>query len=197
MKEAGKLFWGQDAGGASMGAACVILQESEVTDCRVLPRGSNDVFLLSLRWDGQTIPAIYKPRRGEYPLWDFPGGTLYRREYAAYLVSEALEWSLIPPTVIPAPSGFTSSLASCPLRSAASRPALIATGTRGAGRQRGPRGGRRGGNRGTSAGTTVGATTEAGPHVDRAACSWRDLAFSGARPGKSPGFCRRNLDAFR
>src|SRR5262249_31596083 len=44
--------------------------------------------------------AIYKPRRGEAPLWDFPDGTLYRREYAAYLVSQALGWAFIPTTIV-------------------------------------------------------------------------------------------------
>ena len=44
--------------------------------------------------------AIYKPRRGERPLWDFPRGTLYRREVAAYLLSEGLGFGLVPPTVV-------------------------------------------------------------------------------------------------
>jgi uncharacterized repeat protein (TIGR03843 family) len=44
--------------------------------------------------------AVYKPRRGEAPLWDFPAGTLHRREVAAYLVSEALGWDVVPPTVL-------------------------------------------------------------------------------------------------
>jgi uncharacterized repeat protein (TIGR03843 family) len=50
----------------------------------------------------QELPmlGVYKPRRGEAPLWDFPDGTLYKREYAAFLLSEALEWQLVPPTVI-------------------------------------------------------------------------------------------------
>ncbi|MCX6020526.1 MAG: SCO1664 family protein [Chloroflexi bacterium] len=43
---------------------------------------------------------MYKPRRGEAPLYDFPDGTLYRRERAAYVVSQALGWPAIPPTVI-------------------------------------------------------------------------------------------------
>jgi hypothetical protein len=51
---------------------------------------------------GQELPmlGVYKPRRGEAPLWDFPDGTLYKREYAAFLLSEALGWQLVPPTVI-------------------------------------------------------------------------------------------------
>ncbi len=44
--------------------------------------------------------AIYKPQRGERPLWDFPSGTLGRREVATYLVAEAVGWGLVPPTVL-------------------------------------------------------------------------------------------------
>jgi uncharacterized repeat protein (TIGR03843 family) len=50
--------------------------------------------------EGQQVLAIYKPRRGEVPLWDFPDGTLYLRERAAYLTSVALGWIFVPPTVI-------------------------------------------------------------------------------------------------
>ena len=50
--------------------------------------------------DGVRGLAVYKPRRGEAPLYDFPDGTLYRREFAAYVVSEAIGWHLVPPTVI-------------------------------------------------------------------------------------------------
>ena len=43
---------------------------------------------------------MYKPVRGERPLWDFPRGTLAKRETAAYLVSKELGWNLVPPTVL-------------------------------------------------------------------------------------------------
>ena len=43
--------------------------------------------------------AVYKPRRGERPLWDFPDGTLGRREVAAWMVSDA-SWGIVPPTVL-------------------------------------------------------------------------------------------------
>jgi uncharacterized repeat protein (TIGR03843 family) len=44
--------------------------------------------------------AVYKPVRGEQPLWDFPSGTLHRREIAAYEVSASLGWGLVPRTVL-------------------------------------------------------------------------------------------------
>ena len=62
--------------------------------------GCNANFLIALERAGRTCRAIYKPCRGETPLWDFPHGTLYRREYLAFRVSEALGWGIVPPTVI-------------------------------------------------------------------------------------------------
>lgn len=85
---------------ADMARRCRLLETAAVARCEWFVRGSNDVFLLSLEAKNQTARAIYKPRRGEAPLWDFPDGTLYQREYAAYLLSRALGWPLIPPTVI-------------------------------------------------------------------------------------------------
>ncbi len=64
------------------------------------PWGTNYTYFVQLRLDGIAHPAVYKPRRGEAPLYDFPSGTLYRREYAAYLVSHWLGWQLVPHTVI-------------------------------------------------------------------------------------------------
>ena len=49
---------------------------------------------------GDELLAIYKPQRGERPLWDFPAGTLCHREVAAYEVSDALGWSIVPDTVL-------------------------------------------------------------------------------------------------
>lgn len=63
-----------------------------------LPRGSNAIFLVEVVRDGDRVLAVYKPRRGERPLWDFPPG-LYRREVAAWRLSQALGWDLVPPTV--------------------------------------------------------------------------------------------------
>ncbi len=61
--------------------------------------GSNYTFLVQLQYEDLNLKAVYKPTRGERPLWDFPPATLAHREVAAYQVSEALEWSLVPPTV--------------------------------------------------------------------------------------------------
>ena len=49
----------------------------------------------------ESFPAVYKPQKGETPLWDFPAGTLCQREVAAFVISEALGWELVPPTVFP------------------------------------------------------------------------------------------------
>ena len=61
--------------------------------------GSNYTYLAEVEHEGTTFQAVYKPTRGERPLWDFPTATLALREVAAYLVSEALKWRLVPPTV--------------------------------------------------------------------------------------------------
>jgi len=81
------------------------LAKGKVVACQPILSGSNYTFLCAL--DGapgasekQQLLAVYKPRRGEVPLWDFPDGTLYRREMAAYVVSRAIGWPLIPPTVV-------------------------------------------------------------------------------------------------
>lgn len=62
--------------------------------------GSNYSFLVCVRGPVGEVRAVYKPTRGERPLWDFPPGTLAAREVAAYLTSRALGWDLVPPTVM-------------------------------------------------------------------------------------------------
>ena len=76
------------------------LSSATVTDGARIPYASNYVFLLELQHDDAPILgyAVYKPGKGENPLWDFPPN-LYRREVAAYRLSEALGWGLIPPTI--------------------------------------------------------------------------------------------------
>jgi uncharacterized repeat protein (TIGR03843 family) len=62
--------------------------------------GSNYTFLVTVRHEGRDVPAVYKPRRGEQSLWDFPEASLAGREVAAYLVSEALGFGFVPLTIL-------------------------------------------------------------------------------------------------
>ncbi len=64
-----------------------------------MPWSSNATFLVEVALDAAQGLAVYKPARGERPLWDFPPG-LFKRELAAWLLSEALGWGLVPPTVV-------------------------------------------------------------------------------------------------
>src|SRR5581483_878650 len=63
-----------------------------------MPWSSNGTFLVAVGHEGVEVAAIYKPGRAERPLWDFPDG-LYRREVAAFALSEHLGWEFVPPTV--------------------------------------------------------------------------------------------------
>jgi uncharacterized repeat protein (TIGR03843 family) len=64
-----------------------------------MPWSSNATFLVNVSCGGDTAQAIYKPLRGERPLWDFEPG-LHRREVAAYHLSEAMDLGLVPPTIL-------------------------------------------------------------------------------------------------
>jgi len=66
---------------------------------RILP-ASNATFLGAVVSGSVRVRCVYKPVAGERPLWDFPDGTLAHREVAAFLVSEALGWAVVPPTVL-------------------------------------------------------------------------------------------------
>jgi uncharacterized repeat protein (TIGR03843 family) len=83
-----------------------VLARGEVEVVGRLPWSSNRTFLATCTLDGEEVPAVYKPARGERTLWDFPEG-IYRREVAAYELSVALGWGLVPETVerIDAPLG--------------------------------------------------------------------------------------------
>lgn len=87
----------------------VLLSTGELEAEGLLPWSSNYTFLVKIigeigepgpHADIVEVRAVYKPRRGESPLWDFPEGTLCLRELAAYIVSNALGWDLVPPTVL-------------------------------------------------------------------------------------------------
>jgi len=62
--------------------------------------GSNYTFLVEVKYEDQTYPAVYKPTRGEQPLWDFEENTLALREVAAFIVSEALGFHIVPFTML-------------------------------------------------------------------------------------------------
>jgi len=76
------------------------LSAGKLEEKGLLPYSSNHSFLVVVRDDTLTLPAVYKPQRGENPLWDFEWGTLCKREAAAYLIASALGWQLVPPTVL-------------------------------------------------------------------------------------------------
>src|SRR4030043_1642805 len=76
-----------------------VLKNGEITIKGKFVWGSNYTFLAEVSQNGDKILSVYKPSRGERPLWDFPATSLARREAAAYLVSEVLGWELVPPTV--------------------------------------------------------------------------------------------------
>jgi hypothetical protein len=73
------------------------LAEGPLEVVGLLPNASNHTFLVR---GGAGALAVYKPRRGETPLWDFPEGTLCGREVAAYVVARLLGWPKVPQTVL-------------------------------------------------------------------------------------------------
>ncbi|MGC5629332.1 SCO1664 family protein [Georgenia sp. Z1344] len=87
------------AGSAEPISATDLLLDGEISLLGQLADSSNETFLVEVAGAGDPVWAIYKPELGEAPLRDFPPG-LYRRERAAYLLSEALGWHLVPRTVI-------------------------------------------------------------------------------------------------
>jgi hypothetical protein len=77
-----------------------ILAEGSVKVEGRLVDASNATLFTELELSGQTIRAIYKPISGERPLWDFQSGTLAFRERAAYLISDAMGFDLVPLTIL-------------------------------------------------------------------------------------------------
>src|SRR6266568_4712327 len=78
-----------------------LLEHGTIEGIELIPWGSNYTFAALLRAaDGSSCFGVYKPRRGEVPLRDFPNGTLYKREVAAYELARSLEWDMVPPTIV-------------------------------------------------------------------------------------------------
>ncbi|MER6751890.1 SCO1664 family protein [Streptomyces fungicidicus] len=81
-------------------AAAVLLAEGELTVRGRIREASNAALYCTVAHEGREAACVYKPVAGERPLWDFPDGTLAGREVAAYEVSRATGWGLVPPTVL-------------------------------------------------------------------------------------------------
>ncbi|MFG3199365.1 SCO1664 family protein [Streptomyces sp. NPDC048208] len=88
------------AGTGTDADAAELLAHGELTVRGRIRDASNAALFCTVALDGREATCVYKPVAGERPLWDFPDGTLAGREVAAYEVSEATGWSLIPPTVL-------------------------------------------------------------------------------------------------
>jgi hypothetical protein len=84
----------------TMAQALELLRGGEILVQGQFPWSSNYTFLVSIKGNGHEVMAVYKPCRGERPLWDFDSGTLCRREVATYAVSRVLGWPDIPPVVL-------------------------------------------------------------------------------------------------
>src|SRR6201996_5493369 len=79
---------------------CEVLRRGELTVIGRIRSASNATFLCEAHLDELQAHCVYKPIAGEAPLWDFPDGTLAGRELAAYLVSAASGWDIVPYTII-------------------------------------------------------------------------------------------------
>ncbi|MFI5619954.1 SCO1664 family protein [Streptomyces sp. NPDC051567] len=77
-----------------------LLTHGELTVEGRIREASNTVLRCTVTHEGVSTDCVYKPVKGEQPLWDFPDGNLAQREVAAYLVSEATGWGLVPTTVL-------------------------------------------------------------------------------------------------
>jgi len=84
---------------ATDSAAIRILERGAIEVLGALPNASNHTFLARVTDGDAAVRAVYKPRDGESPLWDFPDGTLWQREIAAWHVSERLGFGFVPPTL--------------------------------------------------------------------------------------------------
>ena len=86
--------------GPDPGEVDEVLRRGELTVIGRIRSASNATFLCEAHLGELQAHCVYKPIAGEAPLWDFPDGTLAGRELAAYLVSDALGWNIVPYTII-------------------------------------------------------------------------------------------------
>ena len=88
-------------GGTDKDRLLTLLGKGELGLAGLMPWSSNYTFLGTVSdASGASARVVYKPIRGERPLWDFPRGSLAKREVAAYVVCRSLGWELVPPTVL-------------------------------------------------------------------------------------------------
>ena len=88
-------------GGTENDRLLTLLGKGELELGGLMPWSSNYTFLGTVTdASGDSAQVVYKPIRGERPLWDFPRGTLAKREVAAYVICRTLGWELVPPTVL-------------------------------------------------------------------------------------------------
>jgi uncharacterized repeat protein (TIGR03843 family) len=83
-----------------VGTALELLRHGEIVVEGRLVDASNATLFCEIGHDTMSGRCVYKPVAGERPLWDFPDGTLAGREVAAFAVSEATGWGIVPPTVL-------------------------------------------------------------------------------------------------
>ncbi len=88
-----------DQPGLRLDDALALLRDGELSIEGRVVDASNATFYCAVTCDGRSAACVYKPIAGERPLWDFPDGTLAEREVAAYEVSAATGWRIVPPTV--------------------------------------------------------------------------------------------------
>ena len=94
------------APGPDAASVLEVLRDGRIEVVGRIVESTNNALLVTVTLDcpepegSRTLQAIYKPTIGERPLDDFPDGTLTRREVAAYLVSEAVGWDIVPPTLL-------------------------------------------------------------------------------------------------
>jgi uncharacterized repeat protein (TIGR03843 family) len=88
------------ADGSENDRLLALLSTGELSLTGLIPWSSNYTFLGEVSSEDESAAVVYKPIRGERPLFDFPRNTLAKREVAAYVVCRALRWDLVPPTVL-------------------------------------------------------------------------------------------------
>jgi uncharacterized repeat protein (TIGR03843 family) len=88
------------AGAVDHAAALDLLSRGTLTVEGRLVEASNATLYCRIGHEDRQAACVYKPVAGERPLWDFPPGTLAAREVAAYAVSQAAGWGIVPPTVL-------------------------------------------------------------------------------------------------